>query len=76
MPAEKPYLLISWPQPSSYNPPERLRQYHASIIHHAVSHPTRLLTATANSITAAPSRCLSEEACSHPMRPFVPKCLT
>ncbi|KAH7269730.1 uncharacterized protein BKA55DRAFT_731934 [Fusarium redolens] len=27
-------------------------------------------------LTTAPSRCLSEEACSHPIRPFILKCLT
>ncbi|KAH7202855.1 uncharacterized protein BKA55DRAFT_629436, partial [Fusarium redolens] len=46
------------PQPSSYNPPKRIPRF---------NHPSRLLAVTANSIIAAPSRCLlSEEACRHP----------
>ncbi|KAH7230063.1 uncharacterized protein BKA55DRAFT_696623 [Fusarium redolens] len=38
MPAKKPYLLISWPRPSSYNLPKRSfinLCCHALIIHHA-----------------------------------------
>ncbi|KAH7249760.1 uncharacterized protein BKA55DRAFT_689997 [Fusarium redolens] len=55
MPAKKPYLLISWPQPSFYNPPKR------SFINLCYiprfNHPSR----------TAPSRCLlSKEACRHP----------